>query len=81
MNGPISGIDTAKTVSDGRRSAIDAQFAVAGFVTFQNAAQSKPHRQGRAGREHSQHETAIELHRSISLTFFIRSRVENGLVT
>ena len=46
-----------------------------------HAAESQPHRQGRARREHSQHEAAIELHASISLTFCIRSRVENGLVT
>ena len=47
----------------------------------QHAAESQPHRQGRARREHGQHEAAIELHASMSLTFCIRSRVENGLVT
>ena len=47
----------------------------------QHAAESQPHRQRRARREHGQHEAAVELHASMSRTFCISSRVENGLVT
>ncbi len=46
----------------------------------QRATERQPNRQGRARREHGKHEVSVDLHASISRTFCMRSRVENGLV-
>ena len=43
-------------------------------------AEQQPSRQRRARRKHGEHAAPIELHDIMSLTFDIRSRVENGLV-